>query len=114
MYAVNTTPASAASSPSAQQLPPIMADLKTVDGTTVSVPLDNVLVLTGDTADVTKWTAKIEDPTVVSFTAGKDDGSAQFNPGFSPIATGTTKVVLDDNASGAHVAFTIEVTPKKG
>ena len=111
--AATTPPASATTAPSAQQLPPIMADLKTVDGTTVSVPLDNVIVLTGDTGDFTHWTAKIEDPNVVSFTPGKDDGSAQFNPGLSPITTGTTKVTLDNSASGAHVAFTVEVTPKK-
>ena len=111
-----TTPpdsSSASPSPSAQQLPPIMADLKTVDGTTVSVPLDNVIVLTGDTETYTSWTAKIEDPTIVSFTPGKDDGSAQFNPGLSPITTGTTTVTLDNSASGAHVAFTVVVTPKK-
>ena len=104
-------PSSASPSPSAQQLPPIMADLKTVDGTTVSVPLDNVIVLTGDTETYKSWTAKIEDPTVVSFTPGKDDGSAQFNPGLSPITTGTTTVTLDNSASGAHVTFTVTVTP---
>lgn len=111
-----TTPPSSASvspSPSAQQLPPIMADLKTVGGTTVSVPLDNVIVLTGDTETYKSWTAKIEDPTIVSFTPGKDDGSAQFNPGLSPITTGTTTVTLDNSVSGAHVVFTVEVTPTK-
>ena len=113
--AATTPPASSSvsPSPSAQQLPPIMADLKTVDGPTVSVPLDNVIVLTGDTETYTSWTAKIEDPTIVSFTPGKDDGSAQFNPGLSPITTGTTTVTLDNSASGAHVAFTVVVTPKK-
>ena len=105
-------PSSASPSPSTQLLPPIMADLKTVDGTTVSVPLDNVIVLTGDTQTYKSWTAKIEDPTVVSFTPGKDDGSAQFNPGLSPITTGTTTVTLDNSASGAHVVFTVVVTAK--
>ncbi|VXB69963.1 conserved exported hypothetical protein [Microbacterium sp. 8M] len=105
--------ASASASTGTQQLPPIMADLKTVDGTTVSVPLDNVIVLTGDSTDYKSWTAAIEDPTIVSFTPGKDDGSAQFNPGLSPLTTGRTKVALSNSVSGAHVAFTVEVTPKK-
>ncbi|MBS1698931.1 MAG: hypothetical protein JST25_11085 [Actinobacteria bacterium] len=110
-----TPPATTGGTPGsgARQLPPIMADLKTVDGSTVSVPLDNVIVLTGDTTDFKSWTATIEDPTIVSFTPGKDDGSAQFNPGLSPITTGTTKVTLDNSVSGAHVAFTVEVTPTK-
>lgn len=106
-----TAPASRAAS--AQQLPPIMADLKTVGGSTVSVPLDNVIVLTGDDTAYKSWAATIADPTIVSFTPGKDDGSAQFNPGLSPITTGTTTVTLDNSVSGAHVVFTVEVTPVK-
>lgn len=107
----SATPSDAGAS--AQQLPPIMADLTTVDGTTVTVPLDNVIVLTGDKTDYKSWAATIEDPTIVSFTPGKDDGSAQFNPGLSPISTGTTKVSLDNSISGKHVTFTVTVTEKK-
>ncbi|MBS1908023.1 MAG: hypothetical protein JST33_16000 [Actinobacteria bacterium] len=110
---VTDGPSDSATPASAQQLPPIMADLGTVDGTTITVPLDNVIVLTGDKTDFKSWTAQIEDPTVVSFTPGKDDGSAQFNPGLQPISTGTTKVTLDNSVSGTHAVFTVTVTAKK-
>lgn len=106
------TPSSSTST-GANALPPVIADLTHVDGTTVQVAVGNVIDLTGDDTTFTTWSAHITDPAIVSFTPGKDDGSAQFNPGFTALAEGTTAVTLDNTASGAHVAFTIEVTPKK-
>ncbi|WP_295014794.1 hypothetical protein [uncultured Microbacterium sp.] len=100
-------------SPGASVLPPVMADLASVDGTTVTVPLGEVVVLTGDAAHPTSWTATIADPEIVAFVPGRDDGSAQFHPGLTPLAEGTTGVVLDNAASGAHVRFTVEVTAKR-
>lgn len=108
---------SSTSSPSAPSgagaLPPIVAGLGTVDGTTVQVPVGGTVDLTGDDKDFTHWTADIADPTIARFVPGKDDGSAQFNPGLDALAEGTTKVTMDNSASGAHVAFTVEVTAKK-
>lgn len=94
-------------------LPPIIVDLGTVDGTTVKAPVGNTIDLTGDDKDFAHWTADIADAKVVAFVPGKDDGSAQFNPGLDALAEGTTKVTLDNSASGAHVTFTVEVTAKK-
>ncbi len=94
-------------------LPPIIADLGSIDGTTVQVPLGNTIDLTGDDKDFTHWAADIADPGIVSFVPGKDDGSAQFNPGLDALAEGSTKVALDNSASGAHVTFTVEVTARK-
>ncbi|MCE4027402.1 hypothetical protein LXM50_15610 [Microbacterium sp. Au-Mic1] len=94
-------------------LPPIIADLGSIDGTTVQVPLGNTIDLTGDDKDFTHWTADIADAKIVSFVPGKDDGSAQFNPGLEALAEGTTKVTMDNSASGKHLVFTVEVTAKK-
>lgn len=104
---------STGSSTSSSALPPVIADLGSIDGTTVQVPMGGTVDLTGADKDFTHWTADIADAKVVSFVPGKDDGSAQFNPGLDALATGTTTVTLDNSASGAHVSFTVEVTPKK-
>ena len=108
----SSTPSGSTSSGSSA-LPPVIADLGSIDGSTVQVPVGNTIDLTGDDKDFTHWTADIADTKVVSFVPGKDDGSAQFNPGLDALATGTTAVTLDNSASGAHVSFTVEVTPKK-
>ncbi|MEV4774596.1 hypothetical protein LTA6_003373 [Microbacterium sp. LTA6] len=94
-------------------LPPVIADLTKIDGTTVTVVEGNVIDLVGDDEDYLDWKAEIDDEAIVSFTPGKDDGSAQFNPGLTAKKVGETDVVLSNDASGDEVAFTVEVTPKK-
>ena len=99
------------SSESNSVLPPIIVELADADGTTVEVPLDNVVdLVTGDDENVTDWTAKISDESVVEFVPGKDDGSAQFNPGLKPLAEGTTDVVLSNSETDSTVSFTVTVT----
>ncbi|TYL53470.1 hypothetical protein [Agromyces mariniharenae] len=93
-------------------LPPVIADLGDVDGTTVEVPEGGSIDLTGDDETYTDWTADIADPAVVAFVPGRDDGSAQFNPGLTAESVGTTEVTLDNSESGESVTFTVEVVPK--
>ncbi|MGW4929020.1 hypothetical protein ACWEOH_07690 [Agromyces sp. NPDC004153] len=93
-------------------LPPVIIDLGDVDGTTVEVPEGGSIDLTGDDETYTDWTADIADPAVVEFVPGRDDGSAQFNPGLTAESVGTTEVTLDNSESGESVTFTVEVVPK--
>ena len=93
-------------------LPPVIVDLGDVDGTTVEVPEGGSIDLTGDDETYTDWTAEIADPAVVEFVPGRDDGSAQFNPGLTAESVGTTEVTLDNSESGDSVTFTVEVVPK--
>jgi hypothetical protein len=93
----------------AQALPPVIADLGELDGTTVDVGVGGTIDLTGDDETFTDWTATIDDPSVVSFTPGRDDGSAQFNPGLQATAVGTTDVTLTNSVSGESVTFTVVV-----
>ena len=89
-----------------QVIGPVMADITTVDGTTVEVALSRVLVISA--AETSKWTANVADPSVLSFVAGTDDGSAATNPGFTPLKAGTTKVTMTDGST--TVTFTVTVT----
>lgn len=97
--------------PTTGVIAPVIADLTTIDGTTVTVGVGNVIDLTGDDETFTSWTADIADPKIVEFTPGKDDGSAQFNPGLKALSEGSTDVTLDNSKSGDSVTFTVEVTP---
>lgn len=93
----------------ASQVPPIIADLTSIDNTTVTVPAGNSIDLTGDDTTFTKWDAKISDTSIASFVPGRDDGSAQFNPGIDALKAGETNVVLTNSESGKTVTFTVEV-----
>ena len=104
--------APATGSASAQVIAPIFADLTNVDGTTVTVPLGNVVVLTGDDETFADWTADIDDPEVLSFTPGKTEGGASFNPGITPLKQGDSGVTLTNSSTGKKVSFEVEVTAK--
>jgi hypothetical protein len=102
----DTTAAAVSSAPGGQVVAPVIVELASVGGTTVSVPLGNVVVL--DTDNPVGWVATIADPTVVSFADGRNDASATFNPGLTPLAAGTTEVSLTNGTT--TVAFTLVVT----
>ena len=86
--------------------PVIVALDESLDGTTVSVPLDSAVDLTADEPEA--WTGTVTDESIAEFIPGGDEGSATFNPGLKPLATGTTEVQLTDGAS--DITFTLEVT----
>ncbi len=88
----------------------MIVDLADVDGTTVEVAVGNTIDLTGDDETYTEWTAEIADESVATFVPGRDDGSAQFNPGIDALAEGSTDVTLENSATGDIVEFTVEVT----
>jgi hypothetical protein len=105
---------SGGASEQADALPPVIVDLDSLDGTTVEVAEGGSIDLTGDDETFTEWTADIADPDVVEFVPGRDDGSAQFNPGLSAESVGETEVVLENGETGDTVTFTVEVVPRAG
>ena len=109
-----TPGASSTASASTGVLPPVIVNIADIDGTTVDVPLGNTIdLVTGEGEDPTTWTAKLSDESVAEFVPGKNDGSATFNPGITPLAEGTTDVVLSNPATDASVSFTVNVTAAK-
>ena len=107
-----TACSSGGSSGGSSALPPVIVDLGDVEGTTVEVPEGGTIDLTGDDETYTAWTADIADPDVVEFVPGRDDGSAQFNPGLTATSVGETDVTLENGETGDSVTFTVEVVPE--
>lgn len=100
----------ASAEPDGETLPPVIVDITEVDGTTVEVAQGNAIDVTGDDETYLDWTAEIENSDVVTFVPGKDDGSAQFNPGLDAVGAGESDVTLENSRSGDSVTFTVEVT----
>ena len=90
---------------------PVVVQIADIEGETIEVVDGNVIDLTGDDETYAEWDAEIEDPSIVEFTPGRDDGSAQFNPGLTATAVGETAVTLENSETGETVAFTVEVVP---
>ena len=91
---------------------PVVVNSGDIQGSVVEVPLNSTLVInTGDLA-VDSYTAEIADPSIAEFVQGKDDGSATFNPGFTPKKVGETEVTLSNENGGIqNVEFTLKVVP---
>ena len=89
-----------------QVIAPVIVELTELDGTTVTVPLGNVVVVNADAP--ASWTATVADESIATFTPGSDDGSAVFNPGFAPLQAGSTTVTMSDGTT--TVTFTLDVT----
>ena len=64
----------------------------------------------GDDETFADWTADIDDPDVVSFVAGRTDGTATFNPGLKALEEGDSDVTLTNSSTGQSVSFEVEVT----
>ena len=94
---------------SSSALPPVIVEIGSLDGTTVELTEGSTIDVTGDEETYTDWTAEIADPAVVSFTPGRDEGGAQFNPGFEALAVGSTEVTMSNSSSGETLTFTIDV-----
>ena len=91
-------------------LPPIIADLNSIDGTTVEVKVGGHIDLTGDSTTYKDWTGEVSDPKVAEFVAGKDEGGASFNPGIVGLAAGEATVKMTNSTSNKTVTFTAKVT----
>ncbi|WP_420098581.1 hypothetical protein [Corynebacterium sp.] len=56
------------------------------------------------------WTrGSTADDTIARFTPGRDDGSATFNPGFTPLNLGGTTAAIKDPDTGENITFDIIV-----
>lgn len=96
--------------PTTPVVAPITKSTDELQGSTVELPLNTVLNITTGSLATDSYTAKIADSTIVSFTQGRTDGSAVFNPGITPLKIGSTEVVLTNAQGGIQpVTFAVDV-----
>lgn len=90
---------------------PVTVEVGDLQGTTVELVVGQTLDIdTGDLA-VDSYSGSVDDAAVAEFVAGREDGSATFNPGVEALAVGSTGVVLSNSDGGIEdVTFTVEVT----
>lgn len=105
--ATPTTPATPTPSP---VIAPVTRSANDLQGKTVDLKVGQVLNIDTGSLDVTSYSAKVTDPLVAKFDAGRKDGSATFNPGVTALKEGKTTVVLSNKQGGIEdVTFTVVV-----
>ncbi len=90
---------------------PVVVKIGDISGTTVKVALDQVVDLDTGSLSVTSYSGKVADPSIATFTKGRKDNGAEFDPGLTPHKAGTTEVTLSNSDRGIQdVEFTLTVT----
>ena len=90
---------------------PVVVNANDLQGSTVEVPINSMLVINTGDLDVDSYSAEVADPSIAEWVQGREDASASFNPGFTPKKVGTTEVTLSNSDGGIqNVEFTLEVT----
>jgi hypothetical protein len=90
---------------------PVTVKIADLDGTTVKVALHQVVNLDTGSLATDSYSGKVADTAIATFTPGGKKGGADFNPGLTPHAVGTTEVTLSNADGGIQdVEFTLTVT----
>lgn len=100
-----------ACAPATPVIAPVTMEANDLQGASVDLVVGQVLnINTGDLA-VDSYAAEIGDGSILSFTQGRDDGSAVYNPGFTAKAVGDTEVTMTNEQAGIQpLEFTVTVT----
>ncbi len=89
---------------------PVTMSVNELQGAEVELLVGQVLNINTDSLAVDSYQGEVSDPTVARFVAGKDDGSATFNPGVEALAEGTADVTMVNDQGGIQpLEFTVTV-----
>ncbi|MFT3661823.1 MAG: hypothetical protein QM809_10600 [Gordonia sp. (in: high G+C Gram-positive bacteria)] len=90
---------------------PVTVTANTLQGATVELTAGRVLDIDTGDLPVTSYRGEVADPRVATFTPGRDEGGAQFDPGVTAVAPGTTEVTMTGvNGGIGSLRFTVVVT----
>lgn len=90
---------------------PVTMEANDLQGAEVELLVGQALSInTGDLA-VDSYSGEVADPAVAEFSPGRNDGSAEFNPGVTALKVGTTGVTMTNEQGGIQpLEFTVVVT----
>lgn len=92
---------------------PVTMSVNELQGVEVELVVGQVLNIVTDSLEVDSYTGEVADPKIAEFSTGRNDGSAEFNPGVTALAAGTTTVTLTNEQSGIQpLEFTVTVVAK--
>lgn len=90
---------------------PVTKDATALRGASVDLVVGQTLNIDTASLDVASYRGAVSDPEVAVFTAGHRDDSAEFNPGVTALAVGTTEVTLTHEQGGVEpLRFTVVVS----
>ncbi len=92
---------------------PVTMSANDLQGQTVDLVVGQVLNIDTGSLPVDSYTAVIEDESVATFTQGREDDTATFNPGINAVGVGSTGVVMTNEEGGIQpLEFTVVVAER--
>lgn len=89
---------------------PVTMSVNELQGAEVELVVGQVLNITTDSLSVDSYTGEVADVSVAKFTEGRSSGGAEFNPGVTALAEGTSKVTMINDQGGIQpLEFTVKV-----
>lgn len=92
---------------------PVTMTANELQGAEVELVVGQVLNIDTESLAVDSYSGEVSDPAVASFTEGRVDGSAEYNPGVTALAEGTTEVTMTNEQGGIQpLRFTVDVAAR--
>lgn len=89
---------------------PVTMGVNELQGAEVELVVGQVLNIDTESLAVDSYEGEVADPAIAEFTNGRIDASAEFNPGVTALAEGTTQVVMVNEQGGIQaLEFTVTV-----
>lgn len=94
-------------------IPPVTVSVNDLQDEQVELVVGQVLNITTDSLAVDSYRGEVADATVAEFTPGHIDDSAEFNPGVTALAVGSSEVTMTNDQGGIQpLTFTVVVTAR--
>lgn len=92
---------------------PVTMTANELQGAKVELEVGQSLNIDTESLAVDSYTGEVADSRVAEFTAGRKDGSAEYNPGVTGLAPGETEVTMTNRQGGIQpLTFTVQVTER--
>lgn len=92
---------------------PVTMSANDLQGATVELLAGQVLNIDTGSLAVDSYSGEVADPAVAEFVPGRSDGGAEFNPGVTALAPGSTEVTMTNEQGGIQpLSFTVEVSER--
>lgn len=93
---------------------PVTMTVNELQGESVDLVVGQVLNITTDSLAVDSYSGEVADPKVAEFVPGRIDDSAEFNPGVTALAEGSSEVTMTNEQGGIQpLTFTVVVSAAK-
>ena len=89
---------------------PVVVNANDLQGSTVTVPINSMLVINTESLPVDSYTAEVADPTIAVWVQGRDDGSATFTAALRALREFPRVPVTFEAAVGEPGAVLVEHT----